>query len=73
MQGRYIISTVLLWLYSSVAVACPICDTETGDAVRAGIQTNFGLNLVAAVSPFAVILVVILALTGGLGTFRRKP
>jgi hypothetical protein len=61
--GRKISPAV--WLFSSSLAACPICNSETGEAVRAGIENNFGFNFLAAMSPFGVILILILAATGG--------
>lgn len=54
----------LIFLSASL-VACPICNTETGIAVRAGIENHFGFNFLAAMSPFAAIVTVILLVTGG--------
>lgn len=37
------------------ALGCPLCDTGTGEEVRAGIfDGEFGVNLLATVLPFVV-------------------
>jgi hypothetical protein len=52
------------------AIACPVCDRETGRQVRAGIfDEEFGRNLMAATLPFVVFLGVVAAIHGG----RRPP
>ena len=66
------IVALVLWSFASVVYACPICDSETGDAVRAGIQDNFGYNLLAAVSPFAVIALAFLFVTSGPDRISRR-
>lgn len=38
------------------AGACPVCSRPTGEAVRAGIQRRFAVNLLAAATPFTVAL-----------------
>jgi hypothetical protein len=51
------------------AIGCPVCDTATGDQVRAGIlDENFGRTLLAVVLPFPILLgVVALIHFGGSG------
>src|SRR5438270_702111 len=40
---------------ASAAYSCPVCHTQTGEQVRAGIfNRGFGLNLVAIALPFPV-------------------
>ena len=64
--------TLYLWIFASTVYACPICDSETGDAVRAGIQDNFSYNLLAAVSPFVVIALAFLFVTSGPDRLSRR-
>jgi hypothetical protein len=46
--------------FTSVAAACPLCHTQTGEQVRAGIfNSNFGLNLMAMALPFVVFVGVV--------------
>jgi len=47
-------------------------DTETGVALRTGIQSNFGYNLFATVSPFAIISILTVAVTGCPRIFRGE-
>lgn len=50
------------WLLPLAVTACPICDTETGRQVRAGIfGDDFWSTLLVVVSPFPVLLLVIAA------------
>ncbi|WP_337174081.1 hypothetical protein [Paludisphaera sp.] len=60
-------------LYASclagVADACPVCDTDTGRKVRAGIfGEDFGPNLVVTLAPFPIVLGVAAALHFGLSS-----
>ena len=53
---------VLLWL-SANAHACPICDSPTGQQVRAGIfDGRFGLTWLEVVAPFPILLAILAAL-----------
>ncbi len=48
-------ATTLPW--ASSAWACPLCESETGERVRAGIfDADFGYNLAATLLPFPVLL-----------------
>lgn len=50
------------WLFPLVASACPICNTATGQQVRAGIFGNdFWSTLLVVVSPFPVLLLALAA------------
>ena len=43
----------ILLAAASVAAACPVCYTDTGDAVRQGIfNGDFGLNVLFTLVPF---------------------
>ena len=49
--------TSVLSTVTTTAMACPLCDTGTGERVRAGIMDgNGGVGLVATLLPFAVVL-----------------
>ena len=66
---------VLLFILaaSPLAVGCPVCDTGTGEQVRAGIADgNLGLNLAAVLLPFAVVLGVAAVIHFGLPAARNK-
>ena len=50
------------WLLPIVASACPICNTATGQQVRAGIFGNdFWSTLLVVISPFPVLLLALAA------------
>ena len=61
------------------ARACPVCDTETGREVRAGVfDANFSRNVVAVLSPFPILGGIVAFIhfggrDGGGGGPRRKP
>jgi hypothetical protein len=56
----------LLLLPAAAADACPVCQSETGKQVRAGIfNADFGSNLLAISLPFPVLLGVAAALHFG--------
>ncbi len=45
---------------ASTSVACPVCDTGTGEQVRAGIlNEKFGSTLVTVLLPFPILLAVV--------------
>jgi len=51
-----------IWLFPLAASACPICNTETGQQVRAGIFGNdFWSTLLDVISPFPVLLLILAA------------
>ena len=57
---------VLLVLCCGTALACPVCDSETGDAVRAGIfDGNFWSTLISLALPFPILLGIVAAVHFG--------
>lgn len=53
---------------SATASACPVCHTETGRQVRAGIfGEDFGFNLLVSALPFPIFLGIAAALHFGVG------
>ena len=55
------------------APACPVCDGETGERVRAGIfDEHFARNLLAVVLPFPVVAAVAAVIHFGLPGRSRK-
>jgi hypothetical protein len=65
-----------LVLHASVASACTLCHTPTGQQVRAGIfNESFGNNLLLTLAPFPVLAAVVLALHFGdrLRAGQRPP
>ena len=56
----------VLLLAAGDAAACPVCDSGTGRQVRAGIlDGDLGLNLLATLLPFMVVLAVVAAIHFG--------
>jgi hypothetical protein len=53
------------------AWGCPVCDTGTGAAVRAGITGDFLFGLLATVAPFPFLAAVVAGLHWG-WPFRRS-
>jgi hypothetical protein len=50
---------------ASVAYACPVCSTATGEAVRAGIADGFLFNLLATLAPFPFLIAAVAGLHWG--------
>ena len=47
-------------LGASSAWACPLCESETGERVRAGIfNADFGYNLFVTILPFSMFLAIV--------------
>lgn len=66
--GSAVIAALLL-LPGAPAFACPVCHTETGAQVRAGIfGEDFGANLLVAAMPFPIFLGIAAALHFGAGS-----
>ena len=67
MNCRRLIMTLTLLCGAASASACPVCNSATGNEVRAGIfGPGFGSNLLAVVLPFAAVAVVAAAVHFGL-------
>ena len=66
--------TLLVLLVPSVAQACPVCDSETAQQLRAELRGEaLGISVVAIASPFIVTVGLVAAIhfvTGGGG---RRP
>jgi hypothetical protein len=55
-------------LCASIAAACPLCHTETGQRVRDGILgADFWSNLSVVILPFPIFLLLVVALHYGFG------
>lgn len=62
-----------LGLAAGSARACPLCDSATGERVRAGIfGADFGANLAFTILPFAVFLAVAALIHFGLPVPKRR-
>jgi hypothetical protein len=56
----------ILWLGATPVRACPLCESETGQRVRAGIfNADFGHNLVVTLLPFPLFLGIIYLIYSG--------
>jgi hypothetical protein len=64
----------LLACDAAVADACPVCQSETGEQVRAGIVgADFGPNLLVSLLPFLMVLGLAAALHCGFTPKERAP
>ena len=65
---------VVQGVVTSAVLGCPVCDTGTGDQVRAGIlDENFGRTLLAVLLPFPILLGVVAVIhVGGSGRQERR-
>lgn len=61
-------------MLAASASACPVCDGETGRAVRTGIVgSDLGVSLLATVTPFVVVVGVVACIHfGGPRRWRRR-
>lgn len=74
-------STVRLWAFlvaGSTAMACPVCHTQTGEKVRAGIfNDEFGSNAARTLLPFPVLISLVALIHFGPprwpGASKREP
>lgn len=63
--------TILVWtaaqVVASTASACPVCDTGTGEQVRAGLfDKDFGRTLITVLLPFPILLGIVVMIHFGL-------
>jgi hypothetical protein len=57
---RFLALSILTVVFSGVAAACPICDSEVGNQVRAGIfDESFLMHLSLVVAPFIISFVIV--------------
>jgi hypothetical protein len=71
---RLVYATLLLTVSPLVAEACPVCLTDTGEAVRAGIfAPDFAENIAIAVLPFAVAAGLARAVSAVLSPSPKRP
>lgn len=60
------LATVAACLASSPATACPLCESERADDVRAGlVDEDLGRNLAATVAPFVTLAGLVAAVRFG--------
>jgi hypothetical protein len=58
-------ATLALWI--SPVSACPLCESETGQKVRAGIfNDDFGFNLIVTFLPFPVLIAIVVLIHYGI-------
>ena len=61
-------------IFTSPALACPVCDSDTGKAVRAGVfGGDFGFNLLVTVIPFVVCLGITAVIYYGFPAWGGRP
>jgi len=66
------LAMTLLW--ASSARACPLCESETGERVRAGIfNADFGSNLAVTLLPFPLFLGITYLIHSGPPWPRARP
>jgi hypothetical protein len=66
MRARTIFTAAAFFAQASSALACPVCETDTGQQVREGIfNSDFGGTLAAMVLPFLVLASVVAVIHGG--------
>ncbi len=64
---------VISAMFPAIASACTVCDSETGQQVRAGIfDNNFWSTLAVVISPFPVLLIAIAAYHFGIPNFWTR-
>lgn len=69
---RLVMPVWLVLLLASSAPACPLCESETGRQVRAGIfDDDFGKNVALTLIPFPVLAVIVAFIYHGPPTIRR--
>jgi hypothetical protein len=76
MLGRTAIGGIppLIAALATGAAACPVCTTELGQQVRAGIfGPDFGANLFVAVLPFAVLAPIVAGIHVAVSRAGRSP
>ena len=65
-SSRLLTVTALMLLGASSVRACPLCESETGERVRAGIfNADFGYNLFVSVLPFVAFLAIVALIHSG--------
>jgi hypothetical protein len=62
---RLVLALAAVLMSTATALACPLCDTGTGVAVRAGIAEHFALHLGATAAPFVVLFAIVTILQRG--------
>lgn len=73
-QLAWISACATILLEGSPASACPLCVSETGRRVRAGIfNSDFGANLVMTLLPFPVFVAVVALIYFGPPWPRARP
>jgi hypothetical protein len=77
-SGRHVtrllaLAVVMTLVAASPASACPVCDSDTGQQVRAGLfGDEFGRNLLATALPFPILLGVVAAIHFGWPRWGRS-
>ncbi len=73
-RARMLAMAAMMVLGPAPVWACPLCKSETGERVRAGIfNADFGYNLVVTLLPFAVFLTIVATIHHGLPWAKDRP
>jgi hypothetical protein len=64
---------VALLICAAPALACPVCDSDTGVAVRNGIAADFASNVLVTLAPFPILTAIVAVLHYGWPPRRRSP
>jgi len=68
-----VILCIMAMTMAAPALACPICDTATGQQVRSGIvDSHFAFNVVATLLPFPILIAIAAFIHFGGGGGRRS-
>lgn len=68
------VAVYLSFALARTARACPVCDSETGQQVRAELRDeHLGVSVLATVVPFVLVLGVVAAVHFGPPRIRRRP
>jgi len=71
---RFLCISLLAFTCCASATACPVCDSDSGQQVRAGIfDADFGRTLIAIALPFPILLGMVLAIHFGRPIGGRPP
>jgi hypothetical protein len=72
MRWIFALAVLAMIASSTNALACPVCNSETGFAVRAGIfDENFWLRMLSIAAPFPFLAAIIAAIQ--FGGARHRP
>lgn len=69
---RCSVTAAAVWLWPATLWACPLCESSTGEQVRAGIfSAEFASHLIALLLPFPVLVGIVALIYFGLPPWRK--